>query len=272
MNRFTTHLLTITSLLMAAGPVLAQSQRFRGITEPYKDATISATVAGRVSFIKKKEGTYVKKGDVILWLEKEEEELEAARRKLLAQSKVELNSAKQQMDTLKLDYIATKQLFEATQSVSEEELWKKELDYKMAIAEYERLKMMEEKETLEHKIAVEQLKDRVITAPFNGIVAKIHLEAGESTSVQDPLVRVVDTHKCRFITYVEAVSAPGMEKGKKVSLAIEGPRSSTVTCQGEIEFASPVVDPSSGLREIKVLFKNPKNKIQPGVSGAMVLK
>jgi multidrug efflux pump subunit AcrA (membrane-fusion protein) len=39
-----------------------------------------------------------------------------------------------------------------------------------------------------------------------------------------------------------------------------------------IEFASPVVDPSSGLREIKVVFDNDRGKIFPGATGTLILQ
>jgi hypothetical protein len=38
-----------------------------------------------------------------------------------------------------------------------------------------------------------------------------------------------------------------------------------------IEYASPVVDPASGLREVKVLFDNPTGDVQPGVAGSMTV-
>ena len=40
----------------------------------------------------------------------------------------------------------------------------------------------------------------------------------------------------------------------------------------KIEFISPVVDPASNLREVKVVFRNPDGKIQPGVNGEMILE
>lgn len=263
----------MTTLLAFVGlsPLSAETRTFRGITEPLYDATISATVAGRVALIRLPEGSPVKKGEVILELEKDEQELEAARRKIIAESKAEVDSAKQQKDTLKLDYTATKQLFDATQSVSQEELWKKELDYRMAGAEYDRLRVSEERESLEQRIADVQLKQRLITAPFDGVVVKIHKHAGESANLQDPLVRVVNVTKCRFITHVEASTAPKLAKGMKVTLKIEANRS-TKTREGEVEFASPVADPSSGLREVKILFGNPKSDIQPGVNGTLVME
>jgi RND family efflux transporter MFP subunit len=262
-------------LLLAAATTAAaasdEGRSVRGITEPLNDATISAIVAGRVAVIRKKEGEAVAKGDVVLEMEKEEQELEAARRKLIFESKVEVNSAKHQADTLKLDYTATKQLFDTTQSVSEEELWKKELDYKLAMAEYDKLVIAEQREELEWKIAEEQLKERIVFAPFNGTVVKIFKHAGDSANAQDPLARVVDVHQCRFVAYVEAASAPHLAKGSKVTLKI-GEGASAVSRTGTVEFMSPVVDPSSGLREVKALFDNSDGKVQPGVSGLMVLE
>lgn len=257
--------------MWAPSVALGQPRTFKGITEPLQDATIRATVAGRIGVILHKEGDLVKQGEVILELEKQEQELEAQRRKIIAESKAEINSAKQQVDTLKLDYTATKQLFDTTQSVSEEEVWKKDLDYKMAIAEYDKLRVSEEKEDLEHKIAQAQLKERIISAPFDGIVVKINPHVGETANVQDPLVRIADVRKCRFITYVEATTVPRLTKGMPVSLRIDGPRT-TFTRKGEIEFISPVVDPSSSLREVKILFDNSKGEIQPGVNGTWVLE
>ena len=57
----------------------------------------------------------------------------------------------------------------------------------------------------------------------------------------------------------------------EVALNIEGPRG-PVSRPGTVEYVSPVVDPSSGLREVKVLFDNADNKIQPGVPGKMIIE
>ncbi len=262
-----------TIVLLGSIPVSlkAESASFRGITEPSRYSTISATVPGRIKVIKRNEGKSVKKGDVILELENETEALEVARRKLIAESKVELTSAEYQVNTLKRDYDATKKLFESTQSVSEEELWKKDLEYKLAIAEHNRLKMMEEKEEIEYKIALAQLHKRIITAPFSGVVVKVHLQSGESCNAQEPLVRVVNIRRCRFITYVEASASHGLASKMNVTLKIDG-NEPPVTVTGVIEYVSPEVDPSSGLREVKVTFNNPDGKIQPGVTGKMVLQ
>lgn len=254
--------------------LVAQSQKpidsraFKGITEPCNSSTISATVAGRLAVIHKKEGEYVRKGEVILELEKDEEELEAELKKLISESKIEVTSAQYKDSILNIDYLATKQLFDSTKSVSAEEVIKKELDYKLAVADYDRLQIQEKKEGIEYKIALAQLRKRIILAPFNGMVVKIFLKIAESCNPQEPLVRIADVGKCRLVSHVESSASYSLKAGSKVELSIGG-GASPIARQGTIEFVSPVVDPSSGLREVKVLFENSDAKVNPGVSGTM---
>jgi RND family efflux transporter MFP subunit len=248
----------------------ASGQSFRGITEPYRHSTISATVAGRIALINFKDGDIVKKGDIILELEKDEEELETSRRKLISESNFEITAAELQINSSKLDFEATKSLFETTHSVSEEELWKKELDYKLAVNELNQLAMMQKREEIEYKIAQAQLNKSIIHAPFNGIIVNTFLRLGESCNALEPLVRIVDISKCRFICHVDASASHLFRKGMNITIALNGTELQ-LNVDGTVEYMSPVVDPSSNLREIRIVFENHDNKIQPGVSGTILM-
>lgn len=239
-----------------------------GITEPCKDSTLSSNVAGVISAILRKEGEFVKQGEVILELENEQETLEVARRKIISDSKVELNAAAQRTKTLKDDYDNTRRVLEATASVSQEELDKKELEYKLAKAEFDGLRIAEDRELIEYEIAKAQLDKRKITAPFDGVMVKIFLRIGEGCSAQQPLARIVDTRQCRFITHMDAAASKNLKKGNKAVLKLTGNNPETVL-QGVIEYVSAVVDPSSSLREVKVLFDNPNGEVSAGISATM---
>ena len=258
-------------LFVCCNVFAAEKKEFLGITEPFKDSVLSSTVSGALSIIKSKEGTLVKEGDIILELENMQESLEVQRRKIIAESKIEVNSAKDKAETLKQDFESTKQIFESTESVSKDELDKKELEYKIAKAEYEKLLIDEKKEDLEYQIAQSNLEKRYVRAPFDGEVVKVHLQIGENCDPQQPLVRVVDTSKCRFITYVEASLTRQLSKDMQVSIYVED-ETEPIVCQGNIEYISPVVDPASGLQEVKVVFDNTEYKISPGVNAIMRLE
>jgi RND family efflux transporter MFP subunit len=166
---------------------------------------------------------------------------------------------------------ATRQLYESTQSVSREELLQRELECKLAEAELDGLLIAEEREEIEYRIARVQLEKRLIRAPFDGVIVKIHPELGENCTPQDPLIRIADITKCRLIVHLEASAFSQVKERMNVRIRIDGADNPKIL-QGTVEHISPVVDPSSGLREVKVLFDNGDGQVNPGMTGTLLLK
>jgi RND family efflux transporter MFP subunit len=210
-----------------------------GITEPFHDVTVGASVAGIIHVELFKEGDLVKKGDVILELDKKLEELEVERRRAV-------------MDQNKMELDSTRTLVETTKSVSKEELAKKEADYNVAAAEY--------------GIAVEQLAHRQVVAPFSGVVTEIQLHAGAACAPYQPLVRLVDTTRCYFTGQLEGKLASNLRLDQPVRIDLEG---TSVSVRGKICYISPVVDPASGLTKVKALFENIDGRVRPGLAAKM---
>jgi len=211
-----------------------------GITEPFMDVTLGASVAGIIHAELFKEGDAVKKGDVIIELDKRLEEFEVQRRKAV-------------VDQNKMTLDSTRALTQTTKSVSKEELAKKEAEYNISVAE--------------HGIAVEQLAHRLIVAPFSGAITEIQLHPGAPCAPYQPLVRVVDTTRCYFVGQIEGKATSSLELDQKVKIEIEG---SKTPVTGKICFISPVVDPASGLAKVKALFENADGKIRPGLAAKMI--
>ncbi|HXG48802.1 MAG TPA: biotin/lipoyl-binding protein, partial [Methylomirabilota bacterium] len=139
-----------------------------GITEPFLDVTLSSPVPGIVSRQRFKEGEFVQEGQPIMELDKRLEELEETRRKLVA-------------DLRRADFEATQTLFQNSKAVSKEEVDKKLVEFKVA--------------AVEHELAVEQLRRRLLIAPLSGTVTEYLLDVGEACEPYRPLVRVVDTRR-----------------------------------------------------------------------------
>lgn len=215
-----------------------------GITEPILDVTVGSAVAGIVSALKFKEGDFVKEGDVILELDKRLEELEADRRKLVAEQK-------------RMDFETTKVLFQKTTGTPKEEVEKKEVEYKVAV--------------VEHEQAAEMLRKRQITAPLTGTIAEIYLDVGEACQPYQPALRMVDTRRCYFVANIEARAAAGLRLQQPVQLEIDT-GANPVPVQGSISYLSPVVDPASGLLKVKAIFENAEGRVRPGLAGKMHLE
>ena len=253
-------------------PVHAEVEfRAEGVTEPMVDEMLSTMVRGMVAEIPVEEGAAVKKGDIVMTLRKKLEELEVERRKLVWESKVELESAGDRLETVKLDLDATRRLYHTTKSISKEKLLEKELEFKLAESEVERLKVGEDLQRIEYEMAQEQLRLREIRSPIDGSITEIFLHIGENAEPGQPLVRVVETKRCIFTSNIEARAARALKEGDKVGLLIEAGEN-PVACEGTISLVSPVVDPASGLQEIKVTFDNANGEVRPGVAGAMTVK
>ncbi len=213
-----------------------------GITEPVDDSTLSTPVAGIIQVRRFKEGDEVKKGDVLVALDHRLEELDVQRRKLV------MEQARRELD-------ATRILFEKNTDVAKAELEKRQLEFDVARAE--------------HELSAEQLARRSIAAPFDGSIAEFFLNIGEACQIQQPLLRIVNTRHCRFISNVDAKAGRALKIGQAVDLEIDSSQT-PLRLKGQIIFVSPVVDPASGLLKVKVVFDNLDGAIRPGVAGKLL--
>ena len=273
-HRFFLRCLIVLAFLLSCGvcPLFAgETTSFSGITEPINDVTLSLDVTGAIRSIFFKEGALLKKGQEILKLDNTLESLEVKRRKLIWESKAEVNAAIERMITLKSILESTRALYESTGSVSKEELDEKELEYKLALAEQERLEIAEKREKVEYEMAVETLRKQTLFSPINGAIIELFLDTGEICEVNQALVRVVDTSRCFFVCNIEERLGMELTMGQSVHLEIQT-GSKSLKKGGTIVFVSPVVDPASSLFKVKAQFDNSGGEICPGVSGFMFLK
>ena len=212
-----------------------------GITEPLLDVTLTVSVPGIIRSEPFNEGVTVKKGQVVLELDKKLEEFEADKRKAaMEQAKSELES--------------TRMVHETTKSVSDQELKKKETDYNVAVAEY--------------GTAAEELARRQVIAPFDGTIAEISLRTGAACAPYQPIARLVDTSRFYFVGHLDGKLTPRLTLDQPVSLDIAGTR----TVAGKICFISPVVDPASGLATVKAIFENADGAIRPGLAAKLTVQ
>ena len=222
----------------------ASSTDVIGVIEPLADVNLSAPVPGIITARKFKEGDFVKEGDAVIELDKRLEELEVERRKVV-------------MDSRRVDFEGTAKLFQTTKGTSKDELEKKETDYKQAV--------------VEHAMAVEQLRRRIVTAPLAGTLVELPRQVGESCQPYQSIARLVETRRCYFVANIESALAATLKLAQKVQLEVET-GAGVETVSGVISFLSPVADPASGLVRVKALFENSTGKIRPGLTGRMPMK
>jgi RND family efflux transporter MFP subunit len=236
-----------------------------GLIEPLQQATLASTVVGRIERVLVKEGDAVKAGQPLVELERELESLDAERRRLVAENQAEIDIARERATLLEREHQATVKLRSATGSVSQDEVNKKEIESKLAQAEVAQLIVREQIEALEYTIAREQLERRIIRAPADGVITRVHAQPGEICEVRQPLVAFVNASSCYLVANLEPAVAATLSVGAKVRVRVE-----SVVIGGTVDSMSPVVDSASGLRRVKILLPNPDGRITPGLVGTLV--
>jgi len=238
------------------------------ITEPFTAVTLAAPVIGQVEKRVAEEGDRVDKGDVVLILENLSESIEAERLKIVWEDKAGLEASKLRERILKNVFESSKTLYEKNGSVSFEEMQRSELDYQLSRADRKRLEVEEKQEKLAYELAVSIREKRFIKAAISGIITKIHLKEGEGCELNQPLVEIVDATKGLVVANVTESVGRNMKTGQKVNLSLRIGKG-VVNKEGRIFFISPVVDPASGLMEVKVEFDNKDGEIRLGVAGTL---
>lgn len=113
-----------------------------------------------------------------------------------------------------------------------------------------------------------------IEAPISGVVVKLYHETGEWVAPGEPIARVVRIDRLRVEGFLPAVDYPPAEMlGRGVTVVVRS-ANEDVELPGEIEFCSPLVEPTGEYR-LWCEIENPPHaagrRLQPGLAATMRL-
>ncbi|MDH7504116.1 MAG: efflux RND transporter periplasmic adaptor subunit [Verrucomicrobiota bacterium] len=243
-TRMAKPVLAMAACVAACFGSCADPVRVDAITEPVKDITMAFPVIGVVGARPLEEGASVKRGQLVIELDKRLDELEVRRRKLAC------DLARIELDRLKS--LAERNAI----SVSREEIDKKQAEYDIAVVELE--------------LAQETVRRRQLLSPIDGHVAEFYKDVGEKCEEQQPVVRLVDTRQCYCVANVEARLASKIKLESRFKVEIDA-GAGVVSRMGTVSYISPIADPASGLLKIKLKFDNSDGAMRPGLAARLIL-
>lgn len=251
-------------------PALAQMAPMpvRGITECAADLELGFSLAGRIEETLVREGQQVKKGQPMLKLEDDLERLDAKRRRLQAEDRSDLDAAIARLAIARTQFSAAESLYNESQGISREEVENRGLAVAISDAEVSRLSAQEAIEEVDYQTAAAVLAKRTLLAPAPGIVVELIKKTGESAQPNEPVVRLCDLSRVVFTANVPTEWAERLTANQAVALIVGGRQ---IPVGGRIRFVSPVADPGSGLRRVKVDLVNLPDGVRPGLSAVMTL-
>ncbi|MDZ7316750.1 MAG: efflux RND transporter periplasmic adaptor subunit [candidate division KSB1 bacterium] len=232
-----------------------------GYVQPETDVRISARISAEITSIHVREGDQVKKGQLLVELDRQRYEALAAR----AESAV--MSAEASLKRAKADYDRVKGLFDQ-HLVSQAEL---------DAAEAERL--LAESQLRQAKAGLDEALDNIrktrITAPMDGIVSKINKEKGEiavgSDFQADPIMTIADLDRMEVLAEIDENDVVLVSLDDPARIEVDA-LSDTVLEGRVTEIAHEATTRNRGTQEqvtnfevkVGILTKHPK--LRPGMS------
>ena len=239
------------------------AEHIEAFTEPYRRVAVPASEIGVISVLRVAEGEEVSAGQSLGRLD------DAVLRSSLAVAAV-AKRATGSLRNAESDVEMRRRHLESYQSLSEQgnatsrELSRSQTELQQSLARLQSVREELSVRNLEYKRVEQQIAQREIASPIDGVVVKIDKEAGEFVSPTDPVVlHVVQLTKLKAVFSVPRPSASGLKVGQEIRMAIGYDGQS---CEGTIEFVSPVTDPQSNTVRVKVRIENRDRAVVSGIS------
>jgi len=254
-----------------------------GKIQAQRKVDMSALVMGQIVNLAVKEGDHVKKGQLLLQIDRAQLAAQAQGREAsLAAMRHDLDAAKATADQAKFDYERAKQNYEG---------------HILAEADYQKAKSMLEtananlaatEERMNSTMADlaasrDSLSKTTVTAPLDGVVTALPIKEGEGTVIGTmnnagtQLMTVSDMASVEAVMMVDETSMPQVKLGQKASMSIDAYPNrkfeGTVTEVGSSPI--PKTDPdllalvanSEAINfKVKIRIDNPPDTIRPGFS------
>lgn len=224
---------------------------------PKQQSTLSLGVSGMVKKIAVKRGDRVKKGDVLLKLDRVAYQLR------IAQAEAALAGASAQQELMKTETVRLDQLLRegAAPSASKDEL----------TAQYRSVDAQASAARSALKLAKNAFKNSVLRAPFDGVVSDILVELGEQAQSTPPtkLMTIVDADTLEVQVFLPEDASSQVRTGDTAAITID---SADVQTEGEIVFVSDVITQGARTFEVRIKVDNKDHLIKGGAFARVHLK
>jgi membrane fusion protein, multidrug efflux system len=239
--------------ITVSGPLIVEHQ-----------VDITAQRDGIVASISTEASTRVKAGAVLAQLDDRQltANLEAARAKTRSIA-ADLKNWEAEARVLEADYVRAQRLWNE-KLIAEEQL--QHAQYKAESDQWDIIRVREQLTTSkeeEHSLELELEKTR-ITAPFNGLVARRYVRAGQGVAKGDRLFWVTAEAPLRLRFTLPEKFVGRLKSGQELPLT--SPDVPLEKHMVKIIEVSPVVDPSSGTIEVLVELVGGRGQLRPGMT------
>ena len=292
-------LLFIANLMLAAQPAGASVAPDKSVVRLpnclvslIDDVDLPAQEAGVLQELIAKPGLQAKAGEVLGKVDETETlvrqkaakfKLDVAVEKATNTAQVELS--KKVIEVYKAEYEESLAINERSAgAIPPTQLRKQRVYWEKGVADYIAAEMEFKIAGLERKVqeaeleaADNELKQRTLLAPFDGVVEEIFRQQNEWVQPGDPVLRFVRMNRLRVEGFVSGQEiAPGQVDGAAVEISVGLPGGGTEKLTGKISFVSPKVGANRDYRVWAEVDNLPGRDgypwlLRPGVTAEMII-
>jgi len=225
------------------------------VTSP-KVGDLSAQINGYVKTVKVDIGDRVKKGDVLLELDREIEQLN------LQATRAATEQARAQLADAKRRYESAKRL-EKENNISLDEIENRAAEVSINAAAVKRYQAEQQKQ--------QAIVDRhTVKAPFSGVISEKLVEAGEWIEPGNPVLTLVAINELRIDFQLPQEFFANVDKHSQINVTLDALPGKTFA--GKIDAVVPVSDPSARTFLMRVLVDEQNIRMTPGMSVHGILR
>ena len=254
-----------------------------GKIQARKKVDMSALVMGQIVNLAVQEGDHVKKGDLLLQIDRAQLAAQAeGREATLAAMRNDLDAARANAEQARLDYERAKTNYNA-KILAEADYQKARSTYETAKANLSATEQRMRSTGADLAASRDSLSKTTVTAPINGIVTALPIKEGEVTVIGTmnnagtQLLTISDMSEVEAVMMVDETSVPQVKLGQTANLLVDAypgkTFKGTVTevgsspiAKNDPDLASLVANSEAINFKVKIRVEAPPDTIRPGFS------
>lgn len=237
-----------------------------GTTEPLEKARIGSLVEGTIAEILVDEGAEVKKGDVLIRLDKKDFIIEKNRAQAaLTASRAELAQAEHALEQITLDWQRIQALYEQ-RVIPKHRYDAVRASYLVAEARREETRARVKKREAELAYAEKKYADAIVLAPFDGVITNKFLHEGEISSLWAynwETLEIMDISSIKIDSWVSERFLAEIKSGMTAYIDFDAYPGQTFT--GTVTSVTRAVDPVKRTFKTRIVIPNPGGKLTGGM-------
>lgn len=236
-----------------------------GIMDAQEKSNLSAQLPGMVIAVRAKEGSFVKKGDTIISLDKKDllNQLEQAKAGL-ANSQAQAEQARFNYENAENDYTRFQELFKSG-AIPQQQMEQITLKRDIAKSQYETAQGAALKAAQANINAINlNIAKTDINSPINGFLVTLNVSVGDTIGPGIPVATIVAIDQLALTGNLSENYINYSKVGDSVEVSVESVPNRTLT--GKISYISPTSIPTGQFFPVKVAIDNPEGILKAGMT------